>query len=155
MQANDIPVRRANSRDDLQDIFDADFRGLVVSMIHKFETIRKDSSDRENIFVFIDEAHRSVAADLGSYLMAAVPNSTIIGFTGTPVGGTQGGGSGSFQIFGAQDEQGYLHKYSIIESIDDETTFADQVHACSLDDVHGARGTWTSSSTPSPMTRRH
>lgn len=122
MQANDIPVRRANSRDDLQDIFDSDFRGLVVSMIHKFETIRKDSSDRDNIFVFIDEAHRSVAADLGSYLMAAVPNSTIIGFTGTPVGGTQGGSSGSFQIFGAQDEKGYLHKYSIIESIDDETT---------------------------------
>lgn len=122
MQANDIPVRRANSRDDLQDIFDSDFRGLVVSMIHKFETIRKDSSNRDNVFVFIDEAHRSVAADLGSYLMAAVPNATIIGFTGTPVGGTQGGGSSSFQIFGAQDEKGYLHKYSIIESIDDETT---------------------------------
>jgi type I restriction enzyme R subunit len=122
MQANDIPVRRANSRDDLQDLFDSDFRGLVVSMIHKFEAIRKDSSNRDNVFVFIDEAHRSVAADLGSYLMAAVPKSTIIGFTGTPVGGAQGGGSGSFQIFGSQDEEGYLHKYSIIESIDDETT---------------------------------
>lgn len=122
MQANDIPVRRANSRDDLQDIFDSDFRGLVVSMIHKFEAIRKDSSHRDNIYVFIDEAHRSVAADLGSYLMAAVPNSTMIGFTGTPVGGTHGGGSGSFQIFGALDKKGYLHKYSIIESIDDETT---------------------------------
>lgn len=122
MQSNDIPVQRANSKDDLQDIFDSDFRGLVVSMIHKFETIRKDSSDRDNIFVFIDEAHRSVAADLGSYLMAAVPRSTIIGFTGTPVGGAHGGATGSFQIFGAQDEKGYLHKYSIIESIDDETT---------------------------------
>ena len=122
IQANDIPVRRANNKDDLQDIFDSDFRGLVVSMIHKFETIRKDSSNRDNIFVFIDEAHRSVAADLGSYLMAAVPNSTMIGFTGTPVGGTHGGGSGSFQIFGSEDEKGYLHKYSIIESIDDETT---------------------------------
>lgn len=122
MQANDIPVRRANSKDDLQDIFDSDFRGLVVSMIHKFETIRKDSSNRDNVFVFIDEAHRSVAADLGSYLMAAVPNSTIIGFTGTPVGGTHGGGTSSFQIFGSQDELGYLHKYSIIESIEDETT---------------------------------
>lgn len=122
MQANDIPVRRANSKQDLQDVFDSDFRGLVVSMIHKFETIKKDSSNRDNIFVFIDEAHRSVAADLGSFLMAAVPNSTIIGFTGTPVGGIDGGGAGSFRIFGSQDEVGYLHKYSIIESIDDETT---------------------------------
>lgn len=121
MQESDIAVRRAESKNDLQDIFDSDFRGLVVSMIHKFEEIRATSSDRDNIYVFIDEAHRSVAADLGSYLMAAVPRATIIGFTGTPVGDTQAG-SGSFKIFGSQDEDGYLDKYSIIESIDDETT---------------------------------
>lgn len=122
IEANDIPVRRAQSKNDLQEIFDSDFRGLVVSMIQKFDTIRKDSSTRDNIFVFIDEAHRSVAADLGSYLMAAVPRATIIGFTGTPVGGTQGGGTGSFQIFGSQDPKGYLDRYRIIESIEDETT---------------------------------
>jgi type I restriction enzyme, R subunit len=121
MQGNDIPVRRANSKDDLQDIFVSDFRGLVVAMIHKFEAIRKNSSSRDNIYVFIDEAHRSVAADLGSYLMAAVPKATIIGFTGTPVGSLHGK-SGSFEIFGTQDEDGHLHKYSIIESIEDETT---------------------------------
>jgi type I restriction enzyme R subunit len=121
MQDSDIPVRRANTKEDLQDIFDSDFRGLVVSMIHKFEDIRRNSSDRRNIYVFIDEAHRSVAADLGSYLMAAVPNATIIGFTGTPVGSSKDG-SGSFQIFGAQDEGGYLDRYTIVESIYDETT---------------------------------
>lgn len=121
MQASDIAVRRANSRDDLQDILDSDFRGLVVSMIHKFEEIKADSSTRDNIYVFIDEAHRSVAADLGTYLMAAVPNATIIGFTGTPVGDTNAG-SGSFKIFGRDDEDGFLDKYSIIESIEDETT---------------------------------
>lgn len=121
MQAEDIAVRRANSKQDLQELLDADFRGLVVSMIHKFEEIKKNSSARDNIFVFIDEAHRSVAKDLGSYMMAAVPNATILGFTGTPVGSARGG-SGSFQIFGAQDENGYLDKYSILESIEDETT---------------------------------
>jgi len=121
MQENDIPVRRADSKDDLQDIFDSDFRGLVVSMIHKFEEIRKNSSDRDNIYAFIDEAHRSVARDLGSYLMAAVPNAMIAGFTGTPVSSTKGG-LGSFEIFGSDDEEGFLDKYSIIESIEDETT---------------------------------
>jgi type I restriction enzyme R subunit len=121
MQANDIAVRRANTKKELQDLLDADFRGLVVSMIHKFEEIKKSSLTRDNIYVFIDEAHRSVAKDLGSYLMAALPNATIIGFTGTPVGSAKGG-SGSFQIFGSQDENGYLDKYSIQESIDDETT---------------------------------
>jgi type I restriction enzyme R subunit len=121
MQENDIAVRRAESKEDLQDILDSDFRGLVVSMIHKFEEIRQDSTDRDNIYVFIDEAHRSVARDLGSYLMAAVPNATIIGFTGTPVSSTRRG-LGSFEIFGSQDEDGFLDKYSIIESIEDETT---------------------------------
>ena len=53
--------------------------------------------------------------------MAAVPNATIIGFTGTPIAKTEQG-EGTFKIFGAEDEQGYLDKYSISESIEDETT---------------------------------
>ena len=82
MQRQDIAVKRADTKAALQGLLDDDFRGLVISMIHKFEAVRKDSSTRDNVFVFIDEAHRSVAKDLGSYLMAAVPNATIIGFTG-------------------------------------------------------------------------
>ena len=121
MQKHDIAVRRANSRADMQGLLDADFRGLVIAMIHKFDEIRKDSCTRDNVYVFIDEAHRSVAKDLGTYLMAAVPNATIIGFTGTPIDKTEYG-EGTFKIFGAQDERGYLDKYSIKESIEDETT---------------------------------
>jgi len=90
-------------------------------MIHKFEAVRKDSCLRDNVFVFIDEAHRSVAKELGTYLMAAVPNATIIGLTGTPIARTSQG-EGTFKIFGTQDELGYLDKYSIAESIADETT---------------------------------
>jgi type I restriction enzyme R subunit len=121
MQQQDIAIARANSRPDLQRLLDADFRGLVITMIHKFDEIRKDSSSRDNIYVFIDEAHRSVARELGTYLMAAVPNATIIGFTGTPIANTENG-QGTFKIFGAQDDLGYLDKYSIRESIEDETT---------------------------------
>jgi type I restriction enzyme R subunit len=121
MQQQDIAVRRADTRGDLQALLDADFRGLIISMIHKFEAIRKDSCARDNVYVFIDEAHRSVAKDLGSFLMAAVPQATIIGFTGTPISRTAQG-EGTFKIFGAQDAQGYLDKYSIAESIEDETT---------------------------------
>ena len=121
MQKQDIATRRANSRDDLQDIFDSDFRGLVLSMMQKFDELRKNSCLRENVYVFIDEAHRSVAGNLGTYLMAAVPKATILGFTGTPVARTARGES-TFQIFGRDDEDGYLDKYSIKESIEDETT---------------------------------
>ncbi len=121
MQSHDIAVWRANSKAELQALLDADSRGLILSMIHKFEEIRKASCARDNVYVFIDEAHRSVARDLGTYLMAAVPNATIIGFTGTPIARTAQG-EGTFKIFGAQDEHGYLDKYSIAESIADETT---------------------------------
>ncbi|HQD65608.1 MAG TPA: type I restriction endonuclease, partial [Casimicrobium huifangae] len=121
MQQQDIAVKRAANKAELQALLDADFRGLVISMIHKFEAIRKDSCLRDNIYVFIDEAHRSVAKDLGTYLMAAVPKATILGFTGTPISnGAQG--EGTFKIFGTQDKHGYLDKYSIAESIADETT---------------------------------
>lgn len=121
MQQQDIAVKRANNKGELQSLLDADFRGLIISMIHKFEAIRKDSCLRDNVYVFIDEAHRSVAKDLGTYLMAAVPKATIIGFTGTPIARTSQG-EGTFKIFGTQDELGYLDKYSIAESIADETT---------------------------------
>ena len=117
----DIPVWRAESRDGLRELLKTGKRGLIVSMIHKFEGIEKDADTRGNIFVFIDEAHRSVAKELGIYLMAALPNATIIGFTGTPIDRTEEG-KGTFKIFGADDEQGYLHKYPIRESIEDQTT---------------------------------
>lgn len=121
MQKQDIATKRANSKAELQSLLDADFRGLIVSMIHKFEGIAKASCTRDNVYVFIDEAHRSVAKDLGTYLMAAVPNATILGFTGTPIA-NNAQGEGTFKIFGAQDDLGYLDKYSIKESIEDETT---------------------------------
>src|SRR5690606_34187289 len=117
----DIVVSRANSKAELQEMLATDRRGLILSMIHKFEGLDKDANTRDNIYVFIDEAHRSVARDLGTYLMAAVPRSTIIGFTGTPIARTAHG-EGTFKIFGAADEKGYLDKYSIRESIEDETT---------------------------------
>ena len=121
MQQQDIPVWRATSGAGLRSLLKTDKRGLIVSMIHKFEKVEKNANTRDNIYVFIDEAHRSVARDLGTYLMGALPNSTIIGFTGTPVARTAYG-EGTFKIFGVDDEPGYLDKYTIAESIDDETT---------------------------------
>lgn len=121
MQAQDIAVERASTKARLQELLDADFRGLIISMIHKFDEIKRDSCTRDNVYVFIDEAHRSVAKDLGTYLMAALPKATLIGFTGTPIAHSAQG-EGTFKIFGTQDETGYLDKYSIAESIADETT---------------------------------
>lgn len=98
-----------------------DYRGIVVTMIHKFRDMPANLNTRKNIFVLIDEAHRTTGGDLGNYLMAGLPNASYIGFTGTPVDKTAYG-RGTFKTFGCEDDQGYLHKYSISESIEDGTT---------------------------------
>jgi type I restriction enzyme R subunit len=121
MQGRDIKIAYADSRARLQELLDRDFRGLIISMIHKFDEIRKDSCKRSDFYVLIDEAHRSTGGDLGNFLMGALPNATLIGFTGTPIDKTAYG-KGTFKVFGKEDEKGYLDKYSIAESIEDGTT---------------------------------
>ncbi len=98
-----------------------DYRGIIVTMIHKFRDMPEKVNERENIFVMIDEAHRTTGGDLGNFLMAGLPNATYIGFTGTPIDKTAYG-RGTFKTFGCEDDKGYLHKYSIAESIEDGTT---------------------------------
>jgi len=98
-----------------------DYRGIIVSTIHKFQGLPADLNTRANIFVLIDEAHRTTGGDLGNYLMAGIPNAVFIGFTGTPVDKTAYG-KGTFKTFGTADAGGYTHKYSIRESIEDGTT---------------------------------
>lgn len=105
----------------LNRLLNDDYRGIIVTMIHKFRDMPANLNVRENIYVLIDEAHRTTGGDLGTYLMAGLPNATFIGFSGTPVDKTAYG-KGTFKTFGLEDESGYLHKYSIAESIEDKTT---------------------------------
>ncbi len=115
-------VQVAQSKKHLQELLQGDSRGLIVSMIHKFDDIPEKINERSNIFVLVDEAHRTTGGDLGNYLMGALPNATYIGFTGTPIDRTIHG-KGTFKVFGIDDPpKGYLDKYGIAESIEDGTT---------------------------------
>ncbi len=109
------------SKRHLRRLLRQDTRGLIVSMIHKFDNADANLNTRANIFVLVDEAHRSTGGDLGNYLMGALPNATFIGFTGTPID-RSAHGKGTFKVFGGGDPRGYLDKYSIRESIEDGTT---------------------------------
>jgi type I restriction enzyme R subunit len=111
----------AQSKEELRRILRSDYRGLIVAMIHKFDRMDADMSLRSDIVVLVDEAHRTTGGDLGNYLLAALPNATYIGFTGTPIDRLSAG-KGTFKVFGVDDPQGYLDKYSIAESISDGTT---------------------------------
>ena len=117
-----LDFQEARSKAHLKELLANDFRGLIVSMIHKFDGVPGNLSERDNVFVLVDEAHRSTGGDLGNYLVAALPNATFIGFTGTPIDRTAHG-AGTFKTFGVDDApRGYLDKYSISESIEDGTT---------------------------------
>ncbi len=114
-------VHLAQSKRHLRELLRQDTRGLIVSMIHKFDRADANLNLRANIFVLIDEAHRSTGGDFGNYLMGALPHATFIGFTGTPID-RSAHGKGTFKVFGGDDPGGYLDRYSIRESIADGTT---------------------------------
>jgi len=114
-------LEHASSIARLNQLLRDDYRGIIVTMIHKFRDMPANLNMRSNIYVLIDEAHRTTGGDLGNFLMAGLPNATFLGFTGTPVDKTVYG-KGTFKTFGCEDDQGYLHKYSIADSIEDGTT---------------------------------
>jgi type I restriction enzyme R subunit len=114
-------VEHASRISKLVKLFKDDYRGIIVTMIHKFRDMPEKVNERSNIYVLIDEAHRTTGGDLGNFLMAGLPNATYVGFTGTPIDKTVYG-KGTFKTFGCEDDKGYLHKYSIAESIKDGTT---------------------------------
>ena len=121
LQGSGVAVKVADSKRALHDLLRQQFSGLIVTMIHKFDKADANLSERDNVFVLIDEAHCSTGGDLGNYLMGALPRATLIGFTGTPVDKTAHG-KGTFKTFGHEDVSGYLDKYPIAESIADGTT---------------------------------
>lgn len=120
-EAFDFPnVTRAESKEHLKELLASDYRGLLITTVHKFEGMPKHINKSKNIIVLIDEAHHSQEGDLGNYMHGALPNAYYLGFTGTPIDRGKVG-RGTFVTFGYPDEP-YLDKYSMDESIDDKTT---------------------------------
>ena len=114
-------IVKAESKNHLRELLESDYRGLIITTIHKFEGMPKHVNERDNIIVLVDEAHRSQEGDLGNYMRGALPNAYYFGFTGTPIDRTKVG-KGTFKAFGYPPDEPYLDKYTIKESIEDGTT---------------------------------
>ena len=79
LKAYGLGYEQATSKARLRELLRADYRGLIVSMIHKFDRADANLCSRANVFVLVDKAHRTTSGDLGNYLVAALPNATMIG----------------------------------------------------------------------------
>jgi type I restriction enzyme R subunit len=134
------PVQ-AENRDHLKELLKVSSGGIVFTTIQKFLPEGKKStydqlSDRKNIVVIADEAHRTqygfeakvieekdkdknvvgnrIAYGFAKYMRDAMPNATYIGFTGTPIEGTD---VNTPQVFG-----NYIDRYDIKDAVDDGAT---------------------------------
>ena len=78
---------RAESGPDLQAVLKEN-HSYVFSLIHKFnQNVKPDEpySERDDIIVISDEAHRTQAGRFARNMRIALPNAAFIGFTGTPL----------------------------------------------------------------------
>jgi len=83
----DEQTPRASSGRELQRLLSENHR-FVFSLIHKFnQEVKPDEpySERDDIIVVSDEAHRTQSGKLARNMRLALPNAAFIGFTGTPL----------------------------------------------------------------------
>lgn len=82
-------VKQAESIKDLQEIIKKTAGGIIFATIQKFGERNKEVypflTDRKNIIVIADEAHRSQYKELAQNLRKAIPNASFMGFTATPI----------------------------------------------------------------------
>lgn len=114
-------VERANSGNHLVQLVSQGKAEIITTILHKFESAVETHSLRvesNNVFVLIDEAHRSHSGKAGDNvplhlrMRQVFPNACYIGFTGTPL--TQKEKSTS-KKFG-----GFIHSYPMRQAVEDK-----------------------------------
>ena len=121
-------IRRAGSGADLVEALASPADWLVCSLVHKFGTSDEDDLDRfladlrsqlpsgfraaGEVFVFVDECHRTQSGKLHRAMREVLPESMLIGFTGTPL--LKSDKQTSIETFGP-----YIHTYKYDEAVRD------------------------------------
>ena len=115
---------RPDQRDplDLQTVLNQGGSRTVMTTIQKFEEALTTPdgpldllNPSDNVIIMVDEAHRSHYGPLGGLMSKALPNATLIGFTGTPI--DKGFGRSTMRRFGP-----LIDSYTIPQSVTDGAT---------------------------------
>ena len=121
------PVQ-ADSREDLQKHLARASGGVIFTTLQKFGETGQALTDRRNVIVIADEAHRSqygfrakvdaktgeISYGFAKYLRDALPNASFIGFTGTPI---EADDVNTPAVFG-----NYIDVYDISRAVEDGAT---------------------------------
>ena len=110
------PVKAAN-REHLKALLDRAAGGVVFTTIQKFAEAHGVVSERSNMVVMADEAHRSQYGFVkggARWMREALPNATFVGFTGTPL---ELDDRNTIHVFGK-----YTDIYDIREAVEDGAT---------------------------------
>ena len=111
---SDEKTPRAASGKELQETLRGNHR-FVFSLIHKFnQPVTAPYSERDDIIVISDEAHRTQAGKFARNMRLALPNASFLGFTGTPLFKHD---ELTRRIFG-----GYISRYDFKRSEEDQST---------------------------------
>jgi len=120
-------IKRTQSGRDLMSQLGQATPRLLCSLVHKFG--RKDVDDFDafiqelesqpslavgEVFVFVDECHRTQSGKLHRVMKAMLPNAVFIGFTGTPL--LKKDKATSLEVFGSHS---YIHTYKFGEAVED------------------------------------
>ncbi|MDY0402432.1 HsdR family type I site-specific deoxyribonuclease [Sulfurovum sp.] len=110
---SEIRAGRANSGHDLIEKLQSGM-SVITTLIHKFETVEKEKMvlNDPNIFVLVDESHRTQGGDLHKSMKKVFENGCYLGFTGTPLLKRE---KSSIDKFG-----GLIHKYTIDQAVRDK-----------------------------------
>ncbi|WP_149719077.1 type I restriction endonuclease subunit R [Campylobacter concisus] len=108
----DVKAGRASSGSDLIEKLQSGV-SVVTTLVHKFEKVKNQKVVIKDgdIFVLVDESHRTQGGDLHKAMKKALPLACYIGFTGTPLLKRE---KNSFAKFG-----GEIHRYTIDDAVKD------------------------------------
>ena len=138
----DEDIHRTTSGADLVEVLQASDKSLICSLIQKFGRSHEGDVDQYvrdlrkhlppgfqpsgEIFVFVDECHRTQSGKLHQAMKAILPDATLIGFTGTPL--LKADKQRSIEIFGP-----YIHTYKYDEAVDDKVVLDLRYEARDID----------------------
>jgi len=135
-------IYRTKSGQDLINKLNATTPWLICSLIHKFagkeegditgflEEVRgslpPDFEAKGDLYVFVDECHRTQSGELHDAMKEILPNAMFIGFTGTPL--LKADKQKSIEVFGT-----YIHTYKFDEAVEDKVVLDLRYEARDID----------------------